>query len=538
MKRVWRLSALLLLLVAGLWLAPTGTLNTAAAAQAAGGLQADFDNDGFADLAVGVPGEAIGSIRGAGAVNVLYGSAGGLTGSGSQQFRQGAGGVAGTAEAGDEFGLSLAAGDFDNDGFADLAVGVPLEAIGSIRGAGAVNVLYGSANGLTGTGSQLFRQGAGGVKGTAETDDLFGHALSAGDFDNDGFADLAVGVRLEDVQGRDGAGAVNVLYGSANGLTGTGSQQFWQGAGGVAGNLEAGDLFGSALSAGDFDNDGFSDLAIGAPDEAIGTVRFAGAIDVLYGSTDGLTGTGSQAFWQGSSGGVAGNPQSEDGFGSSLAAGDFNNNDLADLAVGVPGESMGILSRGGAGAVNVLYGSAGGLTGSGSQQFRQGAGGVGGTPEFGDEFGTALSAGNFGNGAATDLAVGVPLEDITGHENAGAVNVLYGSAGGLTGAGGQMFWQGPGGVTGTLESFDWFGDALSAGDFNNNGPADLAVGVPHEAIGAVPLAGAVNVLPGTAAGLTGVGSRGFWQGSGGAPGTLEADDQFGSALVNSDQPTG
>jgi hypothetical protein len=538
MKRVWRLSAVVVLLVAGLWLAPTGTVNAVAAAQAAGGLQADFDNDGFADLAVGVRLEDVQGRDGAGAVNVLYGSANGLTGSGSQLFRQGVGGVAGTAEAGDEFGSSLAAGDFDNDGFADLAVGVPLEAIGSVRGAGAVNILYGSANGLTGTGSQLFWQGAGGVKGTAETDDIFGHALSAGDFDNDGFADLAVGVWLEDVQGRDGAGAVNVLYGSANGLTGSGSQLFWQGAAGVAGNLEAGDLFGSALSAGDFDNDGFSDLAIGAPDEAIGTVRFAGAIDVLYGSTGGLTGAGSQALWQGPSGGVAGNPQSEDAFGSSLAAGDFNNNGLADLAVGVPGESMGVLSRGGAGAVNVLYGSAGGLTGTGSQLFRQGAGGVGGTPEFGDGFGAALTAGNFGNGAATDLAVGVPLEDITGRENAGAVNVLYGSTGGLTGAGGQMFWQGPGGVTGTLESFDWFGDALSAGDFNNNGPADLAVGVPHEAIGAVSLAGAVNVLPGTAAGLTGVGSRGFWQGSGGAAGTLEADDQFGSALVNSDQPTG
>jgi FG-GAP repeat protein len=468
MKRVWRLSALVVLLVAGLWLAPTGTLTAPAVAQATGGLQADFDNDGFADLAVGVPLEDVQGRDGAGAVNVLYGSAGGLTGTGSQLFWQGASGVAGTAEATDEFGSSLAAGDFDNDGFADLAVGVPLEAIGSIRGAGAVNILYGSANGLTGTGSQLFRQGAGGV----------------------------------------------------------------------AGNLEAGDSFGSALSAGDFDNDGFSDLAVGAPDEAIGTVRFAGAINVLYGSADGLTGTGSQAFWQGPSGGVAGNPQSEDGFGSSLAAGDFNNNGLADLAVGVPGESMGVLSRGGAGAVNVLYGSAGGLRGTGSQLFRQGAGGVGGTLEFGDGFGAALSAGNFGNGAAADLAVGVPLEDITGHENAGAVNVLYGSAGGLTGAGGQMFWQGPGGVTGTLESFDWFGDALSAGDFNNNGPAELAVGVPHEAIGTVSLAGAVNVLPGTTAGLTGVGSQGFWQGSGGAAGTLEADDQFGSALVNSDQPTG
>src|SRR4029453_6058466 len=75
--------------------------------QAIGSLEADFNNDGFADLAVGVPHEAIGPRFAAGAVNVLYGGGGGLTGAGSQGFWQGAGGVAGTAEADDQFGLSL-----------------------------------------------------------------------------------------------------------------------------------------------------------------------------------------------------------------------------------------------------------------------------------------------------------------------------------------------------------------------------------------------------------------------------------------------
>lgn len=114
---------------------------------------ADFDNDGSADLAVGVPVEN----ENAGAVNVLYGTGGGLTGAGGQLFTQ----VAGNPEAGDSFGWELAAGDFDSDGFADLAAGAPFEAVGSAEGAGAVSVLYGSAGGLTRTGGSCSPRSAG-----------------------------------------------------------------------------------------------------------------------------------------------------------------------------------------------------------------------------------------------------------------------------------------------------------------------------------------------------------------------------------------
>jgi FG-GAP repeat len=157
----------------------SGLAESATAAEAAaGGLRADFDNDGFADLAVGALAEAIGSIIVAGAVNVLYGTAAGLTGSGSQLFTQNSPGVGSAAEAFDLFGDALAAGDFDNDGFADLAIGVPGESVGSIVDAGAVNVLYGTAAGLTGSGSQTFTQNSPGVGSAAEEDDFFGDPLA------------------------------------------------------------------------------------------------------------------------------------------------------------------------------------------------------------------------------------------------------------------------------------------------------------------------------------------------------------------------
>jgi hypothetical protein len=495
-----------------------------AAAQAVGSLQADFNNDGLVDLAVGAVFEDVGSVGAAGAVNVVYGSSGGLTGAGSQLFSQDSLGVPGMAEGGDQFGAALAAGDFDNDGFADLAVGVVHEGVGTAFGAGAVNVLYGSADGLTGSGSQQFWQGAGGVGGTAEPEDEFGYALEAGDFDNDGFADLAVGVHFESIGSAGGAGAVNVLSGSAGGLTGSGSPLFRQGAAGVLGTPEDNDQFGSSLAAGDFDNDGFADLAIGAPLETVASVEQLGSVNVLPGSAAGLTGSGSQLLSEGFNG-LPGNPENNDQFGWSLAAGDFNNNGFADLAVGLRGEDLD------AGAVIALYGSASGLSGSGGRVFRQGAGGVAGTSELGDWFAHALAAGDFNNDGFADLAVGVPLEDIGAISDAGAINVLYGAAGGLTAAGNQQFRQGAGGIAGTAESGDSFGRALATGDFDNDGPADLAVGVPFEDIGAIDSAGAINVLYGAAGGLTAAGDQQFWQGAAGVVGRVETFDSFGFALA-------
>jgi hypothetical protein len=286
---------------------------------AAASVRADFNNDGFADLAIGMPFEDIGSIAEAGAINVLYGTADGLTGTGSQLVTQDSPGVPGIAEQDDSFGGTLAAGDFNNDGFTDLAVGAPNESIGGIGFAGAVNVLYGTTGGLTGSGSQLFTQDSPGVPGIAEATDVFGNSLAAGDFNSDDVDDLAVGAPLEGVGAGFDAGAVNVLYGTGGGLTGTGSQLFTQETPGVPDTAEFEDWFGSALAAGDFNNDGAGDLAVGAPEESLGGVGGAGAVNLLYGTTGGLTGTGSQLFTQDSPG-VVGSAEPGDRFGWTLHA--------------------------------------------------------------------------------------------------------------------------------------------------------------------------------------------------------------------------
>jgi len=145
----------------------------------------------------------------------------------------------------------LTCGNFNGDGYDDLAIGVPFENIGAVADAGAVNVIYGSSAGLhrfLSQADQIWTQDSVGIADVAEYGDQFGPSLSVGDFNNDGYDDLAVGVYLEDVGAVADAGAVNVIYGSSAGLHRFLSQanQFWsQDSVGIADVAETDDQFGT-----------------------------------------------------------------------------------------------------------------------------------------------------------------------------------------------------------------------------------------------------------------------------------------------------
>ena len=427
----------------------------------------DFNGDGWDDLAIGALGEN--DVRGV--VNVIYGGAGGLTSAGNQLWEQGVGGIEGNAESEDRFGVAVAAGDFNRDGYDDLAVG----ASGEDDSRGIVHAIYGSAGGLASQGAQAWRQGDDGIRDSAESGDSFGFSLAVGDFNGDGFDDVAAGGPGEN----DSEGLVIVMFGSAGGLTSNGNQRWRKGEDGLRGNGERGDLFGFELAAGDFNGDGFDDLAAGTPgeDSARGTVH------IVYGAGAGLTAAGNVLLQEGEDGtpgtardgkgfgeviaagdfngdgyqdlavsalghavgrgqvtvipGSGGGPQgvagfrwvqaflgepseAGDRFGSALAAGDFDADGFADLAIGVRGED------GNRGIAHILQGSGDGLSPAGADVFRQafaqGDSGLLDSAEGGDDFGWEMAAGNFGGDPAFDLAVGAPGED----DDRGVVHVLLG----------------------------------------------------------------------------------------------------------------
>lgn len=420
---------------------------------------ADFNGDGFGDLAIGVPGEDIGSIADSGGVHILYGSLSGLKATRSQWWTQNSSGVIDEPDGLDEFGTSLVAANFGKSAHADLAIGVPAEQINTVRSGGGVNIIYGSTNGLTGTGSQFWSQDSAGIFGVAENGDRFGSFLAAANFGRSSHADLVIGVP-EALGGIEYAGGVHVIYGSVNGITATGSQWWTQNSTGIFGEAERFDEFGTSLAAANFGKSSHADLAIGVRSEGAGATSGIGGVHVIYGSTNGLSSSGSQ-FWNQNSTGILDEGEAGDNFGLSLTAGNFGKGSAADLAVGAPSEDLGSVRN--AGAVHILFGSTSGLTGTNSQFWTQDSPGIYGEIELGDEFGACLAAANFGKSPQDDLAIGIPFESLDEYGTpqvtaAGAVPVIYGTADGLTGADSD-FW-----TDNDKEEYERFGASLAAGN--------------------------------------------------------------------------
>ncbi|WP_340558539.1 hypothetical protein [Streptomyces sp. GSL17-111] len=345
---------------------------------------ADFDADGYADLAVSAPIEAIGTTQGAGYVSVHYGSSGGVHASRSTAFSEDTAGMPGAVGWDEFFGYSLASGDLNGDGYDDLVIGAPLDHVDGHANAGSLRVVFGSGSGLDPSSAVWIDQSTPHVPGTPEAEDRFGEQLAVGDIDDDGHADLVVTTLGEQISGSSDRGSVHVLYGPFDDAPSAGGYIDSAHIDGI------GEFSGSALALGHFNDDPYLDVAIGVSDQKVGEDGAAGRLAVLYADEDGLSHDDVEVFDQDSPG-IAGGPEPEDYFASSLAAGDFDGDGVDDLIVGMRSEAIG--SATGSGASMVLFGNAtGGISASGAVWIDQDTPGVPGTVWEADHFGWTVGA--------------------------------------------------------------------------------------------------------------------------------------------------
>ncbi|MBT2677228.1 FG-GAP repeat protein [Streptomyces sp. ISL-14] len=372
---------------------------------------ADLDTDGYADLLIGTPGEDVDGDTNDGTVVVIWGSASGLSGARAvpNPF----------ATDVDRYGQSLAAGDVEADGDPDLVIGsngpvklafingpftrtssfqggsgqsfagqysasygVTSVSVGHVTAASETNlVLHGRRAGTDDAITHLVTEPYVGNFGDWMQELPAGHVSAIGDIDKDGHADIAIGNERETSADPAGAkgGKVTVRYGGPAGLDSSRAPLvLTQDTAGIPGAAESGDRFGSHVSLGDINGDGYADLAVGASGENSG----AGAVTVLYGSAAGLRTTGVQSFTQDTAG-VPGTSESNDRFGARVLLADHSGDHRAELTVSATGEN-------GDGAIWSLRGATGGVTTSGAASFGPATTGVStaGNPGYG----TALNS--------------------------------------------------------------------------------------------------------------------------------------------------
>ncbi|WP_246212312.1 FG-GAP-like repeat-containing protein [Streptomyces abyssomicinicus] len=411
-------------------------------------VQDDFNGDGYRDLAVGAPAAAVGTVEGAGAVVVLYGSASSVNTTRRTVITQASTGIPGAAEEYDHFGGTVAGADLDRDGYADLLVSSPRENVdGAGESRGSVTVVWGGPGGLNGGATISPPAGY----GEGRTACRFGMSIAAGDMDGDGAPEVGVGsgCGISAYSGpftRTGQAAAHYREWRANArgvvmgdVNGDGRAERFYLAGPTGGDirgpvrLDVGVLDpedplanypvalpyadGHAGQIGDINGDGYGDLVTGIAYDGYGdaptpAAHQGGEIQVLFGSAQGITADQKPQVFHQDTAGVPGAAEWGDQFGQSLSVGDVDADGYADVLVGAPGEAVGTLAR--AGTAVLLRGSAAGLTTAEAAGYTQNTAGIPGTAEADDSFGTAVHLADLDNDGKAETIVGTPGENSDG----------------------------------------------------------------------------------------------------------------------------
>jgi hypothetical protein len=399
----------------------------------------NFNDDSYTDLVVGSPGEDIGTAADTGGITVFYGSASGLQAAGGFSQANLPGGANGS---GDEFGFALASGDFDGVTGDDLAVGAPGKTVAASHDAGAAYAIYSGGvavagarpnavtpgEGLNAANALTINQNVGNLPGSAEVNDGFGRALAGGQANGGGPDDLVIGVPGEDITvestNHADTGELVLLLGQSDEGLDTSTPSAIDGTDLPTTDDNSNDItvksLGTAIAIGAVQQ---GVVIGGAPDSTVDpgddAQPGAGVIAEIPIVTGAFFPTNSELYDQNSQG-FPGGSEAGDGFGASLAAGDWTGDEEDDYAIGIPGESLGSAEN--AGAVEIWNSDAP------AQFLSQNSPPVPGVAEAGDLFGLAVSAGDFDDDGTIDLGVGVPGETPRSTpEGAGIVQLFPGN---------------------------------------------------------------------------------------------------------------
>ncbi len=506
-------------------------LSTLVLALAVSARASDFNGDGYDDLAIASRG--IAGMTAPGRVHVLFGGAGGIDTTDTVKLSPSQFGIADNFA---DFGVGLAGGDFDGDGFDDLAVGAPNTSVSGHAGAGVVVVVRGGPFGFDIANAKTFSQDTPGIDEAAEDPvvalsgpidypEWFGSTLAAGDLNGDGRDDLAIGVS-ENLPGSIAAGGFHVLMGSKKGLTAKKSRFFTQDSKNVPGDAEPFDRFASTIVAGDVNGDGRDDLCIGAFGEANEASEPFGRAWIFFGASSGIDAKRCREFGPADLGEDGDLASTNTGVGRSFAVGNCDGAGRPELVVGLSGHAMG------AGAISSITARKKTLDLATTRARTQNNLGFESSEE-GDYFGWALACADFDGDGYDDVAASALGEDLSGLFDTGITMVVSGGPEGLHEYAAPII-PGTNGIPGSIQQSAQAGQLLATGDFDADGFADLVIAAPPYLVNQLafggtdyPGAGVVLVLRGSPIGLIGAGARFFSE-----PGGATQYNLFGLAISN------